>query len=118
MTSRPCGAVSADDLRVRCVLPEGHAGEHRATTRTPCECEHPRLHEDGRWFGLSLVGFQDDGAGGVLELRDCPRCHSTRARPCESTAYLLRVVNRYIRLRRMMGALSDPERLKREAQVK
>lgn len=109
-----CGAVwSSGPLAGRqCVLPPHHAGDHAADERTPCECEHPAILDDGRWSALALVGFQPatgDPEGPLLELRDCSRCGSTRARPVPSLRYLVRTVNHYIRLRRAMGALAVRE---------
>jgi len=45
---------------------------------------HPRcgaVYTAEQWSRLRFVGEQPDGAGGVLELRACARCDSTRATP-------------------------------------
>lgn len=42
---------------------------------------HDRMrNDDVTWPQLAIVGYQDDGAGGRLELRNCP-CGGTIARP-------------------------------------
>lgn len=79
------------------------------TTRAECECEHPRILDDGRWLALAFIGFQpatSDPEGPVLELRDCSRCGSTRARPVPSLRYMLRTINHYVRLRRAMSTVA------------
>lgn len=40
------------------------------------------------WAQLKYVGIQDtfDGEGTVLEMRDCPHCHSTLCLPIPGTA--------------------------------
>ena len=42
----------------------------------PCACG--LAYTNAEWERLELVGFQDDGEGGALELRNC-RCRSTMA---------------------------------------
>lgn len=119
MTSRTCGAVFGYDTRGgerACKRPEGHTG---GCDDGACECEHPQVRtDDGRWFALVLIGYQiadvaerGDAAAVVFELRNCPRCETTRSRPVTLKA-MVRTVNGYIRLRRMFGALADPERAK------
>ncbi len=48
-----------------------------AAVRCACGCELSAA----QWPSLKLVGMQEDGAGGWLELRDCPVCKSTLAIP-------------------------------------
>lgn len=57
--------------------------EQRASTippppRTIKACGCGRAFNVHEWRELRLVGYQDDGDGGELELRDCP-CASTIA---------------------------------------
>jgi len=68
----------------------GSADEYRAA--------HETLKANREiWPSLSFAGLQHDGAGGLVELRHCPSCQSTLARPiaqsealflCESQAEL------------------------------
>lgn len=54
----------------------------RVTVSPECDrASHLAMVADREFFAsLHLVGFQNDGAGGQLELRDCPLCGSTLAR--------------------------------------
>lgn len=36
------------------------------------------------WLDTPSLGLQPDGEGGLLDLRNCPGCGSTRARPVVS----------------------------------
>lgn len=57
---------------------------------------HETLKASGElWPALAFAGLQHDGVGGLVELRHCPSCQSTLARPiaqsealflCESQA--------------------------------
>lgn len=49
----------------------------RAQPVVACACG--RSHTDAAWRALPWVGWQDDGAGGRLALRNC-HCGSTLAR--------------------------------------
>ena len=46
-----------------------------------CSCGHNITWS--HWRSLRLVGLQDDGQGGKLEIRDCPICESSLAMPAE-----------------------------------
>lgn len=48
------------------------------TTDFPKRCACGRVYARSEWGRLRLVGHQDDGEGGLLELRDCT-CKSTLA---------------------------------------
>lgn len=45
----------------------------------PLRCSCGESYGPRGWSLLPLVGYQDDGAGGRLELRNCERCSSTMA---------------------------------------
>lgn len=52
----------------------------------PSSAEWSRSHEALRgtpalWESLAFDGIQADGTGGLIELRRCPTCGSTLARP-------------------------------------
>lgn len=57
--------------------------EHRAAPAICGTARHDRIKADPREFRerATFLGFQDDGAGGRLELRTCNACGSTLARP-------------------------------------
>lgn len=42
-------------------------------------CGCGRTYDAPEWRALHLVGYQEDGEGGELELRDCASCLSTIA---------------------------------------
>jgi hypothetical protein len=42
---------------------------------------HVAARDSVAFLSWRLKGYQDDGDGGTLELRQCPRCDSTIARP-------------------------------------
>ena len=46
----------------------------------PAEAHDMMRANDAVWSSLEAVGYQDDGAGGRLELRNCP-CGGTISRP-------------------------------------
>ena len=48
-----------------------------------CPVPHEAVKSSSHWPVLPFVGYQDDGAGGQLELRTCD-CGTTLARQCEA----------------------------------
>ncbi|MBX3131349.1 MAG: hypothetical protein KF718_31805 [Polyangiaceae bacterium] len=38
------------------------------------------------WLDVPSLGLQDDGAGGLLDLRNCPSCGTTLAREVQSSS--------------------------------
>lgn len=67
-------------------------------------CSCGRTYTQDEWEGLALVGYSpatDDPEGALLELRNCGACASTCARGVASLSYLVKIVNRFIRLARM-----------------
>lgn len=98
MTPRTCAAVFASrgGGPRTCSLPVDHTGPHSDA----CEC-HDAATRDASWFALSLVGYQEDPPA-LLELRNCNRCGTTRSRYVDVTS-MVRTVNRFIRLQRMIG---------------
>ena len=58
-------------------LERAEAIANRTNTVLKCGCgtHYNRMG----WEALKLIGTQDDGDGGLLELRNCAKCGSTRA---------------------------------------
>lgn len=62
------------------VLEQAQAAQAKASKCCPVE-DHDRMRASSAvWASLEHVGFQDDGEGGRLELRNCP-CGGTISRP-------------------------------------
>jgi hypothetical protein len=76
------GGVSAHSLGT------GQAGEAAPPSAAPA-CPDPvcvcACGARFGWLDSPSLGLQDDGDGGLLDLRDCPACGSTRARQVRST---------------------------------
>ncbi len=74
---------------------------HDTKTRRTCACG---VHYSGAdWNALALIGAMDDGAGELLELRNCTHCGSSMCLP-SSEPHLLREV---IASRRAIAAMLD-----------
>lgn len=72
------------------VLEQAQAAKAMASKCCPQETHDRMRNDDVTWPQLAIVGYQDDGAGGKLELRNCP-CGGTIARPVAEGAGLARV---------------------------
>lgn len=67
------------------VLEQAQAAQAKASRCCPAE-DHDRMRASNAvWSGLEHVGYQDDGAGGRLELRNC-WCGGTISRPVADEA--------------------------------
>ena len=70
----PSGLASADVPPCRRIDHGGTGDEYRVA--------HEALKANSEtWQSLSFAGIQHDGRGGLVELRHCPSCQSTIARP-------------------------------------
>lgn len=62
------------------VLEEAQAARAKASKCCPAELHDAMRANNAVWSGLEHVGYQDDGDGGRLELRNC-WCGGTLSRP-------------------------------------
>lgn len=62
------------------VLEAAQAAKAMASKCCPAEAHDMMRANDAVWSSLEAVGYQDDGAGGQLELRNC-KCGGTISRP-------------------------------------
>lgn len=61
------------------VLEQAQAANAKASKCCPA-ATHDLMRASDQWHSLELVGYQDDGDGGRLELRNC-QCGGTISRP-------------------------------------
>lgn len=86
--SKMRGRASVDDQGIGAVrflleqqLLQRWCAELRAAITWPVECQCGFVYDEEEWSKLAVCGDQDDGAGGVIELRHCTDCASTLGVP-------------------------------------